>query len=337
MIVTTALTGGGAERSMNVLANNLLEYGWDVCLVPINSSSEDLIALECEKYPLERDWRSGPFITFRKFLKLNLKVLQWKPQVMIFNCALTEVFAAFLLTKSKFVVVEHAKLPWVGRESLGRIIRYILTFRKCHWVIVSSHLHVWSNSSCETIMIKNAVLEPPSNELNLESPTNLKRLVYVGRFSDEKRANWVLEISRITRFPVLMIGDGSLMSELQTLSKGYNLEATFAGYMKNPWALFLHGDLLIIPSEWEGDGLVVIEAVQRNLPLLLADTPEFRIFGLPNKNYASDCDSFSRAVIEFQDSLLPLVIPRDIRAKLLIDRLPETVGYNWNNYLKAII
>ena len=100
MIVTTALTGGGAERSMNVLANTLLEPGWDVCLVPINSSSEDLVALECEKYPLERDWRSGPFITFRKFLKLNLKVLQWKPQVIIFNCALTEVFASFLFTKS---------------------------------------------------------------------------------------------------------------------------------------------------------------------------------------------------------------------------------------------
>jgi glycosyltransferase involved in cell wall biosynthesis len=337
MIVTTALTGGGAERSMNVLANTLLEYGWDVCLVPINSSSEDLVALECEKYPLERDWRSGPFTTFRKFLKLNLKVLQWKPQVIIFNCALTEVFASFLVTKSKFVVVEHAKLPWVGRESLGRIIRNILTFRKCRWVTVSSHLSVWGNSSCETTMIKNAVLEPPSNELNLELPTNLKRLVYVGRFSDEKRANWVLEISRITRFPVLMIGDGSLMFELQTLSKGYNLETTFAGYMKNPWALFLHGDLLIIPSEWEGDGLVVIEAVQRNFPLILADTPEFRAFGLPNHNYASDCDSFSRSVLDFQDNLSPLVIPKDTRRNLLNERSPETIGYIWHNYLESLI
>jgi glycosyltransferase involved in cell wall biosynthesis len=337
MIITTALTGGGAERSMNVLANQLVKCGWNVCLVPINSSAEDLVVLKSDVYPLGRDWRSGPLTTFRKFLKLNLKVLQWKPHVVILNCALTETFGGFLLTKSKLVVVEHAKLPWVGRESLGRIIRYILALRKCDWVTVSSHLNVWGNSSSKTIMIKNAVLEPPSNEINLDLPTALKRIVYVGRFSNEKRAHWVLEVSKVTRIPAVMIGDGSLLPELKTMSKDFNLDATFPGYKKNPWEYILQGDLVIIPSEWEGDGLVVVEAIQRNLPLVLADTPEFRAFGLPNHNYASDCDSFSRSVLDFQDNLLPLVIPKDTRANLLNERSPETIGYIWSNYLESLI
>jgi glycosyltransferase involved in cell wall biosynthesis len=337
MIITTALTGGGAERSMNVLANQLIKCGWDVCLVPINSSAEDLVTLKSDVYPLGRDWRSGPLTTFRKFLKLNLKVLRWKPQVIILNCALTETFGGFLITKSKLVVVEHAKLPWGGRESLGRIIRCILAFRKCEWVIVSSHLKVWGNPGRKATMIKNSVLEPPSNEINLDLPTILKRIVYVGRFSHEKRAHWVLEVSKSTKIPAVMIGDGSLLPELQTFSKYFDLGATFLGFKKNPWEYFLQGDLLVIPSEWEGDGLVVVEAIQRNLPLVLADTPEFRAFGLPNHNYASDCDSLSKSVLSFQDNLLQLVIPKAIRANLLNERSPEAIGYIWHNYLELLI
>jgi glycosyltransferase involved in cell wall biosynthesis len=55
-------------------------------------------------------------------------------------------------------------------------------------------------------------------------------------------------------------------------------------------------DLLVIPSRSEGDGLVVIEAILRNIPLIIADIPEFRRFNFPDVNYASEVTDFSASI-----------------------------------------
>ena len=68
VIVTNSLAGGGAERSMNLVANKLSELGMEVYLLVINSGGLDLVEPRCAVISLERPWRGGIFPTIRAFI-----------------------------------------------------------------------------------------------------------------------------------------------------------------------------------------------------------------------------------------------------------------------------
>ena len=54
-IVTNSLSGGGAERAMNLLADNLDKFeDLDVMLIPINAGPPDLIQPSCEISEINR-------------------------------------------------------------------------------------------------------------------------------------------------------------------------------------------------------------------------------------------------------------------------------------------
>ena len=124
----------------------------------------------------------------------------------------------------------------------------------------------------------------------------IKRLIFIGRLAPQKRPDWLLRISEGTGFPVEVMGEGELRDYIQKASTDRNLDFRFQGQRKDPWSEVENGDLLIIPSEYEGDGLVVVEGMQRNLPMLLADIPDFRRFGLPDLNYCSSVEDFISSI-----------------------------------------
>jgi hypothetical protein len=118
MVVTNSLTGGGAERSMNLMCNELIRRNWTVSLVPINDSPADKVTPTCEIFALKRDWNSGIKNTLLAFLAFSRAVRIWKPDLIILNCDLPELFGAMLVRKQKFVVIEHASNPWGSRVPL---------------------------------------------------------------------------------------------------------------------------------------------------------------------------------------------------------------------------
>ena len=94
--------------------------------------------------------------------------------------------------------------------------------------------------------------------------------------------------------------------------------------------------MLIVPSAWEGDGLVVIEAIQREIPILISDISDFRRFHLPNKNYCQNVEEFVTRIYEFENSLGLLVVDMDKKGEILAPRSPRVVGDTWENFLDAI-
>lgn len=334
MIVTSSLTGGGAERSMNLLANELHQRGWKVFLVPINASEPDLIEPKCKVFLLNRRWQSGFFETIKSIVAFNRIAIKWKPEIVILNCALPELFGSVMLGHPSIIVLEHAKLPWVGRELLGRSVRRILKLRGARWVAVSSHLKIWSSNNLPDAILQNSISSLEIQINNVSTFYELKRLVFIGRLSAEKRPDWILEISSKSGIPAFLIGDGTLRSVLERKLNSSNSLVKFQGFVRNPWNWLTPGDLLIVPSEWEGDGLVIIEALRANVPMLLADIPEFRRFQFPDHNYAIDCDAFVRSIRAKTEDLDSLRIPAEIRSQILLARTPVNVGSKWESYLQ---
>ena len=93
------------------------------------------------------------------------------------------------------------------------------------------------------------------------------------------------------------------------------------------------GDLLIVPSGYEGDGLVVVEGLQQKVPMLLSDIPDFRRFGFPDSNYCVDPADFVNRISEYKNRINELKVPASLRGEILNSRTPKVVGDSWVSYL----
>jgi glycosyltransferase involved in cell wall biosynthesis len=337
MVVTNSLAGGGAERSMNLLVNELHKRGWQICLVPINIGIEDNIVVKCEVFKVGRKWQGGAWNTILAWLRFVRFVKNWRPTDLILNCDITEFFGATIPIRVKnLIVVEHANPAWSTRKTFGKVVRAILFLRQSKWLAVSDHLVIWPSKKKPTMVLQNSIEISPRPVINSEdcSKHHITRLVFVGRLAEpQKRPSWVLEIARILGYPVLFIGNGAMQGELERRAMLYETKVEFVGFVKEPWSLITIGDLVIFPSAWEGDGMVVLEAMAHEIPFLLTDIPDFRRFHLPDSNYCISLKNFCSRVNDFSKSLESLKIPSETKDRILQSRNSKAVGDSWENYL----
>ena len=339
MILTNSLTGGGAERSMNLVCSELAKRGWPIALVPINAGPNDEVIPTCEVFPLQRKWQGTLANTASAIWRLNKIVKAWNPEVIVLNCDLPELFGALLLSRRQLIAVEHINRPWISRLTLGRIVRQILKFRKVKWLAVSAHLSIWPTGETPDSVVLNSISTVSMQVHSKSNPRHsneIRRLFFVGRLAPQKRPDWLLEIGKQTNLPMEVIGEGLMRSSLEDRARQFEVKANFRGQITQVWEQVVDGDLLIVPSEYEGDGLVVIEGIQKGLPMLLADIPDFRRFGLPDKNYCKDVNDFTKRIDSFRTNQVELLVPEDISRNILASRSMMAVGNMWEDYINSI-
>ena len=340
LIITNSLTGGGAERAMNIVSNSLHSLGIPIALVPINRSENDLIDLKCEVLGLNRDWGGGFFSVLHSWFKLQRIILRLKPRYLVLNCDLPELLGSFSLPGPKLVVVEHASRPWPAKKIFGQLIRQILKFRAAYWVAVSENLQIWGLNLKPDCVIQNPIHLTTKIELfNKVQAKQLdfkKRLVFIGRLNEVKQPNWVLELAGKVNLPCVVIGGGPLEQSLKTFAISSKIESNFLGHVKDAWENLTENDLLLIPSKNEGDGLVIVEAIANQVPFLLLRVPDLERFKLPDNYYCSDINEFEVKVRLYFSNMLNLSLPANYRNAILESRNPEIIGNQWRVLLSKL-
>ncbi len=333
MFVTNSLTGGGAERSMNLVVNELSKRGRPVSLVPINSSEQDLVIPICEVFQLHRNWRGSFINSFVACVRFFQAVRVWNPDVVILNCDLPEFFGALLFGKREFIIVEHSNLSWSTRTRMGKAVRKMLTLRNAKWVAVSSHIKIWPTEVLAKTIIQNPFLPSTNDTRRTRNPQQILRLISIGRLSIEKCPQRVLEIAFAAGIPVEIIGDGYLRASLEKLTRELDIDVSFRGHVKDPWSYFKEGDVLISTSKSEGDGLVIIEGLERGIPMILSDVSDFRRFGLAEVNYCHTNEEYVKRIQEYAASPDSLIVSDEIVRSILSSRSLEVIGDAWENLL----
>lgn len=107
---------------------------------------------------------------------------------------------------------------------------------------------------------------------------NKKVVIYSGRLlSGKKVDNVILAINEIKNkddYVLLILGDGPEREKLSSLANLYNINIHIEGFVENQSKLFknyLLGDYFILPSEDDAWGLVVNEAIEMGLPVIVSD------------------------------------------------------------------
>jgi len=336
VLVSNSLTGGGAERAINEIANELHLNGIAVNLIVLNDSPDDLIQVLCPTYKMNRSSSGSLLQTIYAFILFHKTIRNLKPTLIVLNCDLPEFFGSCLFFKVRLMVIEHANPAWSTRQFVGKIVRLRLRLKGAIFAGVSEHLLVWPTNLKPTSVLPNIVRPQVLTKLLAISDLGIKRLVFIGRLATvQKRPQIILELARALDMPALFIGDGPAKASLMASAQTLKLDVEFMGYQSNPWTLLDSGDLLIVPSKFEGDGLVVVEGIFNNVPMLLSDIPEFRRFKLQGDVYCDSIEAFVSRAIQFKHQIDRLVAPEKTKHELILKRSPSLVLETWMALIKS--
>ncbi len=124
----------------------------------------------------------------------------------------------------------------------------------------------------DTIEIKNKMNE----DCDIKVDKNKVNIVTVGRLSHQKGIDIMLKnIKKVLEqrddFHLYIIGDGPLKKELTNLTTnlGLNNYVTFLGNQVNPFKYLKKMDLFYLSSRYEGQGMVLLEALAVGLDVLI--------------------------------------------------------------------
>jgi len=331
-IVSNALTGGGAEISMYALHKSFLDAGLSSNLIALNKSEKTLIGQDV--ILLDRNWRAGILSTIRNFLQFKMSIQTLDTDFLILNCELPELYGSFTKFKGKIICVEHTTKPWNRMIILGLLVRTILRFKKSVWItVVKNQYEVWFGGQVFKY-IPNPFVQQTIEVSKVISPTSL---TYIGGLKDNKRPEWVINAGIELNLPVYIFGDGLLKKSLESKYKNHPHQIKFFGFHANPWGQMPINSLVVVPSKYEGDGMVVIEAVLFNSPLLLADNEDLRRFNLGDKHYFNGYEELLEMIkVNIHNEFEDLKVSNQIREDLKNERSLKSVTGIWIDTLKLL-
>jgi glycosyltransferase involved in cell wall biosynthesis len=115
------------------------------------------------------------------------------------------------------------------------------------------------------------------NHAWFSEPRQYKVIVACGRLVEQKGFNILVEaMSNVTDdIKLILIGEGEKRAELENQIKQLQLDTRIelVGYKRNPFCYMSKADAFIMPSLWEGFGIILVEALAVGIPVISSDCP----------------------------------------------------------------
>uniref|UniRef100_A0A7V4KE57 Glycosyltransferase n=1 Tax=Fervidobacterium pennivorans TaxID=93466 RepID=A0A7V4KE57_FERPE len=170
--------------------------------------------------------------------------------------------------KPKHVATIHDAYPFMKRINLRSLIAFIALTLPNEVTVVSESVRdqMWFRKllSKKIKVIPNPYLGIRKLEdlrsTNLDKVMHSKEydFVFVGRLVPKKHPEIFCEVCSRLGAKCVVVGDGELRTQLE---REYGSRVTFLGFRKDVEDIMLRSRFLFLPSEYEGFGLVLIEAM----------------------------------------------------------------------------
>lgn len=174
----------------------------------------------------------------------------------------------------------HQNPDWIGKINFNTLLYGISTMAYDNIILVSENLNKQFIFS-KLIKKKTKVL---LNSVDVEKVKKLSKeyeypevydVAFLGRLAEVKNPIHFIEIingikSHKPDIKAVMIGEGELLNVCNQKISELNIEENIklVGFNKNPFPIVNNCKIIIIPSKWEGFGLVSVEAMSLGKPVL---------------------------------------------------------------------
>jgi glycosyltransferase involved in cell wall biosynthesis len=314
-LVIHSLDGGGAEKTMALMANHWAESGYAVTLITLDSTNDDRYPLGGKVRRVGLDQMSVSTSKWQAIRRNMARVRQLRRAIIDasgdFVISFTEKMNVLTLiacrnTAERVIVCERTD-PRVHR--IGKVWSWLRRrmYRHSHAIVVQTNsIHKFVRQFAPHVMtyvVPNCVWQTSLvNELTplTDRP---KKIVAMGRLAPEKGFDLLIEAfgqiaSRHPKWRLLIVGDGPKKLKLQSLiaERGLEERVELFGWSADPMSKFCEAQVSVMSSLYEGFPNALLEAMSCGVAAI-----------------SFDCESGPREIIRHEvDGLL--VPPNDVKA-----------------------
>lgn len=297
-ILITSLAGGGAERVVSILLNEL-KNDYDITLVLMNETIVYEIPTDINIEYLENvDLNES---SIKKIIKLPY--LGWKYKTLSkqkgFDASLSfmyrpnfiNIFAKFFGMKSKCIISERntASQTYKGNSLSAYIGKFLVKnlYPKADLVIPNSHgnaedlVQNFAVDSKKIKVIQNPVDIDKIHQMSEEEVWDISfkdKFTFISVARLDKHKNHDITIKAYAQIAssenqLLILGQGDQKEYLESLINEINLEnnVKLLGFQKNPYKYMSKSDCFILSSNREGFPNVLVEALACGLSVISTD------------------------------------------------------------------
>ena len=323
--IITGIDVSGAENHLLSLVRGLDKSRYDIAVAYLKGNGE--LKGEFEKIgisPIYIGMRFNYDITaLWKLYSLIRKNRYDIVHTHLFHADIYGVLAAFLAKTPVIVSSEHNEGRFLKKKLYSFLHRW--TSLRCHKLIAISE-QVKKYMITTGIRDANKIevvyygldwtrydslgdLSYIGKEFNIDQEENL--IGTVARLTEQKGLNYLLEaFARVLetepKCKLIIVGRGGLEKQLKDLSRKLGIEdkVIFTGFRKDIPEIMSSIDIFVLPSLWEGLGLVLLEAMAAKKPIVATNVsaiPEIVLDGktgilVPPSNAEALADGILRLV-----------------------------------------
>lgn len=265
---------------LHVIKSNIYSGAENVVCQIINGlkNQEECIYMS-PRGPIEDKLKAlGLYDSYRGIDKLDIKSIKdavsaLHPTVVHAHDFTASVLCAFALKGSVPVVSHlHNNPPWIQSVNI-KTISYLLASKWISQVVtvsdaVKSEFVFSKKLTCPITVVGNPFsVESVVSQID-EAPES--DVLFVGRLVEQKDPKMILKVAQsMPETTFRLVGFGELMDDLQAYKKDNAIDnVCFEGFTKNSYSYMANAKVLMMPSKWEGFGLVALEAMSFGLPVV---------------------------------------------------------------------
>ncbi|MDA3440681.1 glycosyltransferase [Acinetobacter bereziniae] len=277
---------GGVLRVISQLANQLVNY-YDVDILSFGCVDE-------QAYKIDRRIKliSLNMMNYNTSYYNGLKKINWFREA--FNCIyrklsndtiwitssppISLLFSLLKLRNEKLRVIgcDHTSTLYTKNFFIQKLRNFLLSRLDIMVALTPQDQEYYKSNGIKSVCIPNGIdLKNISKEHN-----NRRFLIYVGRLNEEKQPFKAIDFYMSSSLPkenikMKIYGHGDYEQEVNTYINEHGLE-NFIQVIKgetDPSVIYKDAFALILTSKIEGFGLVLVEAMSRNIPCLSFEIP----------------------------------------------------------------
>jgi glycosyltransferase involved in cell wall biosynthesis len=332
-VIIDSLAGGGAERVMLTLAQEIIAQGNTVTFFSLKENVDHIVPDEIDVvFPFKGNKRSlrSWFNGHQHAAVLSAAIKTVEKQQQSFDLVLVNLLESYRLAelinlKNCFYVIHNSFDKELQREKLMGPIKYwymrniIKRMSGKQLVAVSEGVaqelkaaSLYKASSVTTIYnpFDIARIKSLSNETKEQLPPE-KYIIHVGRAAKAKRHDVLFAALKLLEPPIKLVCLAGNPKKLRKLSEkmGVSERVILPGFTTNPYPWIKNAELLALSSDFEGLPTVLIEAIVCGTKVVSTDCPHG-----PNEILLDD---LSQYLVPPQDSIqLAIAINNSLKANI---------------------
>lgn len=285
--------------------------------------------------PLEKEERfefGMKIIPIKNSKSYKKKLLEIKPNVVrAYGGYWASRFAIFNTSDIPVVVSLHDTHPWICYDSIKYTDHCICMTEAVRKLALKKSV----NSERVTVLPNRVSLEnfPPNSQLidEFEYLNNTRYILHIGRKTYQKNLETVIaslvEIDKDIKLVCIGMGNKDryvrLAKELNVLERCIWLDSVpndrLSGFYSNSIAF-------VLPTRWEGFGVVFIEAASSGAPIITSDLAPMNEFLKDGENalLLKDCES----VLETSEKIKMLINNSNLRSKIINNAIETSQLYS---------